>query len=271
MNILVKRGSLDNVITYEHYCDAKADLANIPKNQITLGSTAVVLQDEDGGMGIYIAGSDKEWVAVSTSSGSGAGGTTTLELIHVCSNDEYGSSTGLPTVQEPEENTIYFVPNEDEETNNLFNEYIYVNNEWEKIGNVETHFTVPTPDWNVDTYGQSGYIDNKPAIKKGTANWSIAEGHDTVASNTAAHAEGSNTIAASNYQHVFGKYNVSDNQNTYVEIVGNGDDSARTNARTLDWNGNQWLAGNLILGNTTLTEASLQYMLSLTNATGVGF
>lgn len=93
MNILVKRGSLDNVITYEHYCDAKADLANIPKNQITLGSTAVVLQDEDGGMGIYIAGSDKEWVAVSTSTNGSGGDIISLDFIHICGNNEYDSVT----------------------------------------------------------------------------------------------------------------------------------------------------------------------------------
>lgn len=72
-NIMSKRGTQDNVITYEHYCDTKADLANIPKDQITLGSTAVVLQDEDGSLGVYIAGSDKQWIAVAMSGGSGSG------------------------------------------------------------------------------------------------------------------------------------------------------------------------------------------------------
>ena len=72
-NIMSKRGTQDNIITYEHYCDTKADLANIPKDQITLGSTAVVLQDEDGSLGVYIAGSDKQWIAVAMSGGSGSG------------------------------------------------------------------------------------------------------------------------------------------------------------------------------------------------------
>ena len=72
-NIMSKRGTQDNVITYEHYCDTKADLANIPKDQITLGSTAVVLQDEDGSLGVYIAGSDKQWIAVAMSGGSDSG------------------------------------------------------------------------------------------------------------------------------------------------------------------------------------------------------
>lgn len=134
MNILVKRGSLDNVITYEHYCDAKADLANIPKNQITLGSTAVVLQDEDGGLGIYIAGSDKEWVAVSTSSGGGgSGGGTSLDFIHICASGEYDSQTLVPTIELPEENVFYLVPNSGS-NNDLFDEWIYTGGQWEKFG-----------------------------------------------------------------------------------------------------------------------------------------
>ena len=133
MNILVKRGSLDNVITYEHYCDAKADLANIPKNQITLGSTAVVLQDEDGGMGIYIAGSDKEWVAVSTSTNGSGGDIISLDFIHICGNNEYDSVTLVPTITEPEENIFYLVPKSESEYD-LFNEWIYIDGVWEKFG-----------------------------------------------------------------------------------------------------------------------------------------
>ena len=49
----------------------------------------------------------------------------------------------------------------------------------------------------------------------------------------------------------------------YAEIIGNGTPSVRSNARTLDWRGNEWLAGNLTLGNTTLTEAQLQALLAL--------
>lgn len=132
MHILTKRGSLDNVITYEHYCDAKSDLANIPKSQITLGSTAIVLQDEEGGMGIYIAGSDKQWVAVSTSNG-GSGGATTLEFIHICGSSEYDSQSLTPTVEDPEENIFYLVPNGGLNSD-LFDEWIWVNEKWEKFG-----------------------------------------------------------------------------------------------------------------------------------------
>lgn len=74
---------------------------------------------------------------------------------------------------------------------------------------------------------------------------SHAEGSSTVASGQGSHAEGFYTVASSQYQHVGGKYNIEDTADTYVEIVGNGTSSARSNARTLDWSGNEYLAGNL--------------------------
>lgn len=54
-----KRGSLDNEITNEFFCDTETDLNNIPKDLVNLGSVAVVID----GMGIYIANSKKEWVS----------------------------------------------------------------------------------------------------------------------------------------------------------------------------------------------------------------
>ena len=60
------------------------------------------------------------------------------------------------------------------------------------------------------------------------------------------HVEGISTIAASNNQHAQGKFNIADNQNIYADIVGNGvDENHRSNAYTLDWNGNGWFAGTI--------------------------
>ena len=133
MNIMTKQGNLDNVITYEHYCDTKADLANIPKSQTTLGSTAVVLKDENNELGIYIAGSDKQWVPVAMSSSGSSSGAVSLDFIHICSQSEYDSQTLEPTVELPEENIFYLVPNSGS-GNDLFDEWIYVDDEWEKFG-----------------------------------------------------------------------------------------------------------------------------------------
>ena len=67
-----------------------------------------------------------------------------------------------------------------------------------------------------------------------------------------AHAEGINTIAASNYQHAQGKFNIEDTASTYAHIVGNGSStSARSNAHTIDWDGNAWFAGDVYVGSTS--------------------
>lgn len=85
---------------------------------------------------------------------------------------------------------------------------------------------------------------------------SHSEGFSTIASGDFSHAEGRGTKATRYLHHVFGSYNIEDLQGSstkqpgqYIEIVGNGTASdARSNARTLDWNGNEVLAGKLTVG-----------------------
>lgn len=90
---------------------------------------------------------------------------------------------------------------------------------------------------------------------------SHAEGELTQASGRAAHAEGVNTRASSDYQHVQGSWNIEDKEGRYVHIVGNGNNrtantgSTRSNAHTLDWNGNAWFAGNVYVGGTSMDDA----------------
>lgn len=62
-SIMTKRGSQDNVITYEHYCDTLEDRANIDPQYITLGSVCIVVEGENG-LTAYIANSNKEWVEI---------------------------------------------------------------------------------------------------------------------------------------------------------------------------------------------------------------
>ena len=93
---------------------------------------------------------------------------------------------------------------------------------------------------------------------------SHAEGGNTTASAPQSHAEGLNTIANHKDQHVFGEYNIADTsvaepteRGTYIEIVGNGDDNARSNARTLDWSGNEVIAGDLTINKGTANEKTV--------------
>ena len=59
-------------------------------------------------------------------------------------------------------------------------------------------------------------------------------------------AMGLDTAASGDYQLVQGKYNVKDTESKYAYIIGNGtSDTARSNAHTVDWNGNAWFAGDI--------------------------
>lgn len=87
---------------------------------------------------------------------------------------------------------------------------------------------------------------------------SHAEGSETVASGPNSHAEGMGTIAASRYQHAEGSFNIADSDYNYLHIVGNGyTDDTRSNAYTLDKNGNGWYAGNVYSGSDSSEENRL--------------
>ena len=59
-------------------------------------------------------------------------------------------------------------------------------------------------------------------------------------------AMGNCTVANGTDQFVQGKYNVKDTGSKYAHIIGNGtSDTARSNAHTVDWNGNAWFAGDV--------------------------
>lgn len=69
---MTKRGSLDNEVTNEFFCDTEEDLARIPSNLINLGTVAVVID----GMAIYIANSQGEWVSFGASGGGSSAAET---------------------------------------------------------------------------------------------------------------------------------------------------------------------------------------------------
>lgn len=85
-----------------------------------------------------------------------------------------------------------------------------------------------------------------------------AEGRHSEAKGFYSHAEGQRTIAAGRSQHVQGEYNIVDEnegetqaRGKYAHIVGNGtSESNRSNAHTLDWDGNAYYAGDVyVQGN----------------------
>lgn len=85
---------------------------------------------------------------------------------------------------------------------------------------------------------------------------SHAEGFGTTASGETSHAEGYHTKASGNCSHAQGKYNIDDLNEKYAHIVGNGtSDTARSNAHTLDWEGNAWYAGT-VEGTAMIVKSS---------------
>ena len=95
-------------------------------------------------------------------------------------------------------------------------------------------------------------------LTEASGNYSHAEGYWAEASGEISHAEGEWTKASSECQHVQGKYNIEDAENKYAHIVGNGNSRARSNAHTLDWNGNAWFQGKITLGENNIEVATKQ-------------
>lgn len=103
--------------------------------------------------------------------------------------------------------------------------------------------------------GSSSHAEGKGTTASGGS--SHAEGSSTTASGGYSHAEGQNTIASSIAQHVQGRYNIEDTQRLLAHIVGNGeDDDNRSNAHTLDWDGNAWYQGRIKVGGTGWNDAT---------------
>ena len=92
--------------------------------------------------------------------------------------------------------------------------------------------------------GNYSHAEGNETIARGYS--SHAEGDQTTASGGSSHAEGSHTRASGDFSHVQGKFNIEDTSNKYADIIGNGtSDTARSNAATVDWEGNAWFAGTV--------------------------
>ena len=98
----------------------------------------------------------------------------------------------------------------------------------------------------VTANGDSSCAQGRGTIARGDYSHAEGLGTETNTVADAAHAEGFQTKASSDYQHVQGKYNIEDGNDKYAHIVGNGtDEDTRSNAHTLDWDGNAWFAGDV--------------------------
>ena len=107
---------------------------------------------------------------------------------------------------------------------------------------------------STEASGQSAHSEGSNTLASGKM--AHAEGGYAKALGDASHAEGYYTHAAGMFQHVQGKYNEKDTDGKYAHIVGNGtSNSKRSNAHTLDWDGNAWFKGKVLLGGTSQDDA----------------
>ena len=91
--------------------------------------------------------------------------------------------------------------------------------------------------------GQCSHAEGAGTLASGT--YAHAEGLFSEATGRISHAQNVYTLADSDYQTALGKYNIKDSNDKYAVIIGNGtSDSARSNALTVNWNGNVNIAVN---------------------------
>lgn len=101
----------------------------------------------------------------------------------------------------------------------------------------------------------SGAVSGNHSLAEGYycgahGDYSHAEGYRTNIESTASHAEGYMTQAYGSNQHVEGKYNLDDRNSIFQNIAGNGtanNAAGWSNMFARDWNGNEYLAGNLFV------------------------
>jgi hypothetical protein len=121
------------------------------------------------------------------------------------------------------------------------------------------------------------FVQGRSSIASGSC--SFAEGLGSEASGENSHAQNNHTIASSDDQTAIGKYNKKDTANKYAFIIGNGtgtDNSARSNAFAVDWNGDIETANKLFItkrimlgshtvaGSTTLSFNLMSYVTAET-------
>lgn len=120
--------------------------------------------------------------------------------------------------------------------------------------NVATGLFSHAEGYNTKAYGGASHAEGMATVASGgfshsegrknisSGEASHAEGGFSVASGICSHAEGNSTIAASPGQHAQGRYNLQDSSGTYAFIIGNGNnESERSNAFAIDWNGNVYV------------------------------
>ena len=124
-------------------------------------------------------------------------------------------------------------------------------------GNIITVKTAPTVSLN----SSNALVVISDSLAQGSG--AHAEGYRCQALGNGAHAEGIGTFTSMAGGHVSGWYNMG--LSNMLEEVGNGAAGYRSNARTLDMNGNAWYAGTVSIGTENLSLATEAYVTATAN------
>ncbi|MBO5828726.1 MAG: hypothetical protein J6R59_09775 [Paludibacteraceae bacterium] len=100
--------------------------------------------------------------------------------------------------------------------------------------------------------GYASHIEGGGCYAQGSC--SHSEGLATTTKGNYSHSEGRYTIAGSAAQHVEGTANIEDTEGKYIHIAGNGSFEERSNAHTLDWQGNAEFAGDVVAHGCSSSE-----------------
>jgi len=85
--------------------------------------------------------------------------------MHICSSSEYGAESRIPIINNPDEKTIYLVPASYQPSNNMFTEWVYINNTWEIFGSVAV---------DLSNYLTDVQVDDVSVVTNGIANIPVA-------------------------------------------------------------------------------------------------
>lgn len=130
--------------------------------------------------------------------------------------------------------------------------------------------TASNNDSHAEGYNTTASGNTSHAEGNGTtasSSYSHAEGSQTIASGYMSHAQNDCTIAAKTAQTAIGKYNIEDTERTIANqkafIIGNGTgNNNRSNAFTVDWQGNVEAAGTINDSQGDLRNLQTSYLKS---------
>ena len=173
-----------------------------------------------------MASTTAKTIALIKAFGGGHGGET-----HICSQNEYDSTTLVPTVSSPDPNTFYLVPSASGSSPNLYTEWIYANNAWEMFGQVSV------ADVPVEAGSAAGSVQTKSfvsgastATQVASGAGAFAEGNQTTASGNNSHAEGKNTTASGTNSHAEGSFTIAAGSTSHAEGAGSTASGAASHA-----------------------------------------